>query len=489
MCGYRQPAAGNGHLIAGNLLGAVMIVLFGFLFVTVSSRLTGEIGSSSNPISGMTVATLLLTCLVFLLIGWTGPHYRLMALTIAAIVCIAASNGGTTSQDLKTGFLVGATPKYQQLGILVGSFTSSLVIGWILVVLNDASTVYTAHHLPELHKPLDVSQLPETVQGPDKGRYHVLRTVEGNADGVPPGKYLVDDRGQIRYLVDPGINGAVTRRDNGSEVQKFQAPKARLMSLITDGILTQKLPWTLVLLGVSIAVVLELCGVPSLPFAVGVYLPLSSSTPIFVGGMVRWIADRFARGADGKPRSEAESDMSSGVLLSTGYIAGGAIGGVLIAFLSFSDTIPAYLSQYQYATMSAPDAATLDAQYKAIAAERVGADRPSDVAAVQAEIAELNANQLPQYMPVPAGTNLKKPGNEVYVVHEATTLGKLAEQEKQPATVLADLNPQLRPPERLPPGNPVKVPQREWPAMAAFGLLTALLAAVGLGWWMAPKAA
>src|SRR5438874_7188877 len=110
-----------------NLIGALLIVLFGFLFVTVSSRLTGEIGSSSNPISGMTVATLLLTCLIFVLLGWTKPEDRLTALSVAAVVCIAASNGGTTSQDLKTGYLIGATPKWQQWAIVVGALTSALV--------------------------------------------------------------------------------------------------------------------------------------------------------------------------------------------------------------------------------------------------------------------------------------------------------------------------------------------------------------------------
>src|SRR4029077_19588157 len=129
--------------LRGNILGALLIVAFGFLFVTVSSRLTGEIGSSSNPISGMTVATLLLTCPVFLVIGWTAPPYFVTALSIGGIVCIASSNGGTTSQDLKTGFLVGATPKYQQIAILIGALTSAVVMGATLLLLNDAGTIYT----------------------------------------------------------------------------------------------------------------------------------------------------------------------------------------------------------------------------------------------------------------------------------------------------------------------------------------------------------
>ena len=329
-----------------SLLAALLIVLFGFLFVTVSSRLTGEIGSSSNPISGMTVATLLLTCLIFLVLGWTAAPYRLMALSVAAIVCIASSNGGTTSQDLKTGYLVGATPKYQQWAILAGSISSALVIGLVLVLLNQASTVYTAKNLPSLPHALDVRQLERVAQAPgDPQPYHVWQAPAGNEHGVLPGKYLVDDTGQVRYYVDPGINGSVHQRDNGTPVQKYDAPKTRLMSLIIDGILQQKLPWALVLLGVFIAVVLELSGVPSLPFAVGVYLPLSSSTPIFVGGLVRWAVDRWNRRGDPAGASASDSDMSSGVLFSTGYIAGGAIGGVLFGFLSFSDTITQALSR------------------------------------------------------------------------------------------------------------------------------------------------
>jgi putative OPT family oligopeptide transporter len=329
-----------------NLAAAVLIVLFGFLFVTVSSRLTGEIGSSSNPISGMTVATLLLTCLIFFLLGWTDSIHRLLALTVAAIVCVASSNGGTTSQDLKTGYLIGATPRYQQWAILAGSITSALAIGWILIVLNDASTVYSSakENLPKLAEPLDVSRETNgTAKAPGDNRvYHVWRVTEGDPRAAP-GKYLVDDAGRVRYLVDPGINGHVDHRPNGTKVQKYLAPKARLMAIITYGILSRKLPWSLVLIGVSIAIVLELCGVPSLPFAVGVYLPLSSSTPIFVGGLIRYVADKWGRSAKDKAQTESASDMSPGVLLSTGYIAGGAIGGLVVAFLSFRDEIPKFL--------------------------------------------------------------------------------------------------------------------------------------------------
>ncbi|MDZ4677076.1 MAG: oligopeptide transporter, OPT family [Oligoflexia bacterium] len=318
-----------------NLLGALLIVVFGFLFVTVSSRLTGEIGSSSNPISGMTVATLLLTCLIFVMIGWVGVDYRVTALSIAAIVCIAASNGGTTSQDLKTGYLVGATPRAQQIGLLIGALTSAIVIGYTLLLLNDASTIYAKKSFPG--QQFNISELPtlEKVGGPegknDSNEYHVLQLPEPRGE-VPAGKYLVDGSGQIVYLVDPGINGVLQKRDDGTSVQKYEAPKARLMSLIIDGILTQKLPWSLVLLGVFIAVVLEFCGIASLPFAVGVYLPLAASAPIFFGGFVRWLVDKM-----GKRKAAKDSESQAGILLSSGLIAGGSIAGIGIAILSLNE--------------------------------------------------------------------------------------------------------------------------------------------------------
>ncbi len=324
-----------------NLLGAIMIVAFGFLFVTVSSRLTGEIGSSSNPISGMTVATLLLTCLIFLAIGWVGAEYRLTALTVAAIVCVAASNGGTTAQDLKTGYLVGATPKYQQIAILIGALTSAVVIGYTLEQLNSAFTVYSKKEVPAEVRVENVASLTQMqTYGNPPVNYHVLRLAETPATGslakLQPGKYLVDDSGQVVYLVDPGINGRLTHRDDGSSVTKFKVPKATLMSLIIDGILTQKLPWGLVLLGVAIALVLELCGIAALPFAVGVYLPLSSSTPIFFGGAVRWLVEKYCS-RKGVVQSEQEKESGPGILFSSGLIAGGSIGGITLAFMAFKD--------------------------------------------------------------------------------------------------------------------------------------------------------
>ena len=329
-----------------NLLGALLIVAFGFLFVTVSSRLTGEIGSSSNPISGMTVATLLLTCLIFLLIDWDGPSYYVTALSIGAIVCIAASNGGTTSQDLKTGFLVGGTPYRQQYAILIGAFASALILGPILIMLNDRATIYVP--AATMQMPADVrvdpAQLQESETIPaaqgiaDANSYRIWHKIDAAA-GAPAGKYLVNDQGAPVYYVDPGINGTVATRPDGTTVEKFAAPKATLMSYIIKGILNRELPWGLVLLGVMIAVVLEMAGIPSLAFAVGVYLPLSSSTPILAGGLVRWGVDRYLRRkfADRNMTEDqlvAEGDKSPGVLLASGYIAGGAIAGIIIAFVA-----------------------------------------------------------------------------------------------------------------------------------------------------------
>src|SRR5438874_1353009 len=350
---FSNPLYVGGVGIAARLAAAILIIIFGFLFVTVSSRLTGEIGSSSNPISGMTVATLLLTCLCFVMLRWTGASYFVTALSIGGIVCIASSNGGTTSQDLKTGFLVGSTPKAQQIAILIGALASALMLGPILLKLNTAGSVYVpvGKTLPsgftagsvQPNERADVSQLhnretvPSSQANGDTKSYFVWHRQDpsgGNAE-----KYLVDQTGRPVYFVDPGINGVNKTLLTGQKLTKFDAPKATLMSYIIKGILGGKLPWGLVILGAMIAIVLEMSGIPSLAFAVGVYLPLSSSSPILIGGIVRWFVDRWiAKKHAGKNLSEeqlvAEGDKSPGVLMASGYIAGGAIAGILIAFLA-----------------------------------------------------------------------------------------------------------------------------------------------------------
>ncbi|HUR46098.1 MAG TPA: oligopeptide transporter, OPT family, partial [Candidatus Saccharimonadales bacterium] len=324
-----------------NILGAILIVTFGFIFVAVSSRLTGEIGASSNPISGMTVATLLFTCLIFLLIGWTSGPYYVTALSVGAIVCIAAANGGATSQDLKTGFLIGATPRYQQIAILVGALASALVLGPILLGLNQSATVYVPVSEVAVGLKKDPTQLTQIERyAPQDGTSATYRVWhKTDSQGGPAGRYLVDAQGNAVWLVDPGINGTHHTRPDGTSVRKFNAPKAVLMSYIIKGILDHQLPWALVLFGVMIALVLELSGVSSLAFAVGVYLPIASSAPLFVGGIIRWLVDRRMRrqvrfrNLD-ETQLVAEGDKSPGVLMASGYIAGGAIAGILIAFMA-----------------------------------------------------------------------------------------------------------------------------------------------------------
>jgi putative OPT family oligopeptide transporter len=348
-----SPLYHGGTGVMARIMGALLIVILGFLFVTVSSRLTGEIGSSSNPISGMTVATLLITCLVFLVIGWTGSTYYVTALSIGAIVCIASSNGGTTSQDLKTGYLVGSTPKYQQIAILIGALASALILGPLLLVLNNGAGVVLPRISSEPTSGEEGSPLKQVENWP--ASLHVdastLTTHKSYQDkdylvwhytpagGASAEEYLVDSTGTPQFLVDPGINGTHKFLANGKNApKKFDAPKATLMSYIIKGILNHKLPWGLVLLGVMISLTLEMSGIPSLAFAVGVYLPLSSSSPIFIGGMIRWLADRYVRSKyRGMNLTEeqltAEGDKSPGVLMASGFIAGGAIAGIINAII------------------------------------------------------------------------------------------------------------------------------------------------------------
>ena len=345
------PQLGLGPTLTG-FAGAFMIVVFGFVFVTVSARLTGEIGSTSNPISGMTVATLLLTCLLMLALDGLGlitinKEIKLTTLMIAGVVCIASSNGGSTAQALKTGYLLGATPKFQQMAIIIGALTSAAVVGLVLLYLDRAGTTYTTKNLPTAT--IDVRTLEEKDHvrrgqyASDKTEYHVLSIGENETYKVgdivvPPGRYFVDDAGKIAYRADPAINGAMKEDDQGNkETLKFDAPKTRLMQLIIDGVLDAKLPWDLVLIGVLIAITLELVGVPSLPFAVGVYLPLAASTPIFLGGMIRLLADKWGR------RTEAEGDKSPGVLLGSGYIAGASIALMIVAFFNFDTDLVTFL--------------------------------------------------------------------------------------------------------------------------------------------------
>jgi putative OPT family oligopeptide transporter len=246
-----------------SLLTGLLILIFGFFFVAVSSRIVGLIGSSSNPISGMTIATLLGTTLLFLSLGLGGDMYQSAALCVGAIVCIAAANAGATSQDLKTGYLVGGTPIRQQIGLLIGVLASVLVIGWTILALHNS---------------------------------------------------------------DMGPIGSTT----------LAAPQGTLMAVIIKGVLSQDLPWGFIFVGAALAVVVQLCGVSGLAWAVGAYLPISTTFPIFVGGAMRWLTDTI-RARKGETLAEAESEVSSGMLFSTGLVAGGSIAGLLVAILGSSD--------------------------------------------------------------------------------------------------------------------------------------------------------
>jgi putative OPT family oligopeptide transporter len=240
----------------GSLLLAVLIIAFGFFFVTVSSRIVGLIGTTSNPISGMTIATIMGTCMLFIAVGWSGIAYQTAALVVGAIVSTAAANAGATSQDLKTGFIVGATPYRQQVGFIIGVFASAFAIG---------VTLFLMHHSPYFG-PIGSDKLP--------------------------------------------------------------APQGTLMATLIQGILGRKLQWGFVFVGAALAVSIQVMGISALAWAVGAYLPLSTTMPIFVGGAVRFVVEKLTG------REEQESEVSSGMLYSTGLVAGGSVAGVLIAGMS-----------------------------------------------------------------------------------------------------------------------------------------------------------
>ena len=316
-----RPIPGAQTSLGANLVASLFVVVFGFLFVTVSSRIVGLIGSSSNPVSGMTIATLMATCAIFLLLGWTGGGYAVLAITIGGVVCIAAANGGATSQDLKTGFLVGGSPAKQQLAEFIGATAAVFVIGGTLLLMNAGLADYRPAPIP-----VDIAALPEGVRVESQdytyqGRSYVLINALGSP-AVPDGKYLYDrDTSRIEIQWVQGI---------GSE--KAAAPQARLMATVINGILNRRLPWRLVLLGVFVVIAIELIGVPSLPWAVGCYLPISTGTAIFAGGLVRWLIER---GREKTPQSESE--VGPGSLYASGLIAGGGIFGlmgIVIALLS-----------------------------------------------------------------------------------------------------------------------------------------------------------
>jgi OPT family oligopeptide transporter len=257
-----------GSNIGSKLLLGLLVIIFGAFFVTVSSRIVGLIGSSNNPISGMTIATLMGTCLIFIAVKWTGHLYEPMALVVGGMICIAAANAGATSQDLKTGYLVGATPRNQQIALFVGAIVSSLAIGATIKILDTPTAAMAA-----------------------QGIEHAIGT------------------------------------------DTYPAPQGTLMATLIKGILGGELDWQFVLVGVFIAVVMELCGIKALSFAIGIYLPLSTTLPIFIGGAIRGIVEWRQKKKNIEVPAD-EEDLGKGNLFATGLVAGGALAGVLVAILS-----------------------------------------------------------------------------------------------------------------------------------------------------------
>jgi putative OPT family oligopeptide transporter len=328
-----KPVPGAFVGWAANLAASLLVVVFGFLFVTVSSRIVGLVGSSASPVSGMTIATLMATCAVFLVMGWTASAFGALAITIGGVVCIAASNSGDTSQDLKTGYIIGATPRHQQIALMIGVVVSTVVIGFTLNLMNtglqefhaapQAWDVNASH--PGVAIQPDSSKLPtqirviannKTSSEHSSSEYTILNAI-GSTE-------LQDGK----YLYSPATHQIEVHWIQGIGSVNAPAPQAKLMATVINGILSRKLPWGLVLLGVALVIGIELLGVRSLTFAVGAYLPIGTTLPIFVGGIVRWLVDQAVKKSGGEA-AEADSEISPGSLFASGLIAAGGIVGLI----------------------------------------------------------------------------------------------------------------------------------------------------------------
>ncbi len=321
------PGAQTGML--ANLAASLLIVVFGFLFVTVSSRIVGLIGSSANPISGMTIATLMATAAVFLVKGWTAPAFGALAITVGGVVCIASANAGDTSQDLKTGYIVGSTPWKQQVALMIGVCVSTFAIG---LTLNAMNRGFEEFH--PMQKAWDISAAHDGVQNQGtftRKEIHVLQP-GGTATTLEGNQYILlnalgsHELADGKYLYNPATKSIDVQWVEGIGSEKAAAPQARLMATVINGILQQKLPWGLVLLGVFLVIAVELMGIRSLTFAVGSYLSIATTLAIFVGGMMRWMVDRAAAKAG---EATEESEISPGSLYASGLIAAGGIVGLL----------------------------------------------------------------------------------------------------------------------------------------------------------------
>ena len=325
-----KPVPGTYAGPLANLAASLLIVVFGFLFVTVSSRIVGLIGSSASPVSGMTIATLMATSAIFLVKGWTAPAYGALAITVGGAVCIAASNSGDTSQDLKTGYIIGATPRLQQIALMIGVCVSTLIIGVTLTAMNTAFQEFRA--VPQAW---DINAVHSGVnQQPGAKLPEKIPVVDANKQTTThaPGEYLVlnalgsPELADGKYLYSPTSGRIEVQWIQGIGSENAAAPQARLMATVINGILTQKLPWGLVLMGVFVVVAVELLGIRSLSFAVGAYLSIGTTLAIFVGGIVRFIVDAALKKAG---QDSSESEISPGALYASGLIAAGGIVGLI----------------------------------------------------------------------------------------------------------------------------------------------------------------
>ena len=306
-----HPMQGASTYWYQNLFAAFFVVVFGFLFVTVAGRISGLLGNSSNPISGMSIATLMATCAIFFLAGWTSANYAVLALMIGGVVCIAAAIAGATSQDLKTGYLVGATPFWQQMGLLVGVTVSTVAIGATLNLMNKGLEKYIPTPIPVSIQALPSGVKIERDSFTYQNKSYVLINSLGSHE-IPDGEYLYDaGTRQIEFQWAQGI---------GSD--KAPAPQARLMATVINGILNQRLPWRLVLMGVALVIAVEILGVRSLAFATGSYLSIATTGAMFAGGIVRMLVEATTKKKD-------ESEASPGALYSSGLIAAGGVFGLL----------------------------------------------------------------------------------------------------------------------------------------------------------------
>jgi putative OPT family oligopeptide transporter len=333
-----KPVPGAQVGLLANIAAALLVVVFGFLFVTVSARIVGIVGSSASPVSGMTIATLMATSAIFLVKGWTAPAFGALAITIGGMVCIAASNAGDTSQDLKTGYLIGATPWKQQLAVMVGVIVSVFAIGPTLTAMNRGYESFREIPQP---RTLSLASLPDGVQNEGvfpRGSFALTvpgAKVTGTGATVNDAhKYvLLNSIGANtledgKYLYNPATQQIEVQWVQGIGSEEVAAPQGRLMATVINGILSRRLPWSLVLLGVALVIGIEMLGVRSLTFAVGAYLSIGTTLAIFCGGAVRWLVDRAAAKSGEAAKTEAEKEVSSGSLLASGLIAAGGIVGL-----------------------------------------------------------------------------------------------------------------------------------------------------------------